>query len=84
MKIRRKILLLYLFQFFYGIPVIYAEKNQDINHSKLTYYIDVKLFSEEKLLIGQEKFIYKNLSVDTLNYIYLHLYPNAFKNQSSA
>ncbi|HTN45514.1 MAG TPA: M1 family metallopeptidase [Flavipsychrobacter sp.] len=41
--------------------------------------IEVTLDDEKHLLHGFETIIYKNNSPDTLRYIYLHLWPNAYK-----
>jgi len=43
------------------------------------YKIQVTLDTEKKTYHGQERLIYKNNSPDTLTYIWMHLYPNAFK-----
>ena len=47
------------------------------------YEIDVTLIPVEHALIGQETITYTNNSPDTLRHIYLHLYPNAFRNNQS-
>ena len=48
------------------------------------YTIDVKLDDENHILRGFETMIYTNYSTDTLNAIYIHLWPNAYKNDRSA
>jgi hypothetical protein len=42
--------------------------------------IDVKLDDKNHILNGFEELIYTNNSPDTLRFIYIHLWPNAFKN----
>ncbi|MBP6623612.1 MAG: M1 family metallopeptidase [Chitinophagaceae bacterium] len=50
----------------------------------IRYKIDVKLDDESHILRGYENFEYTNNSSDTLKYLFIHLYPNAYKNDRSA
>lgn len=50
----------------------------------LDYKIDIALDDEKKELNGRVIIKYSNKSTDTLNYIYFHIYPNAFKNYQTA
>lgn len=50
----------------------------------LDYKIDIALDDEKKELSGSVIIKYSNKSPDTLNYIYFHIYPNAFKNYQTA
>lgn len=50
----------------------------------LRYSINAQLNENEKSVSGSETIIYKNNSPDTLNYIWFHIYPNAYKDQSTA
>jgi hypothetical protein len=50
----------------------------------LRYSIDVQLNEKEKSITGLETIIYKNNSPETLTYIWFHIYPNAYKDQSTA
>ena len=50
----------------------------------VTYDIEVTLNDEDKTLSAFEKLTYKNNSKDTLNFIWFHLWPNAYKSDSSA
>ena len=50
----------------------------------LHYTIDVQLNDKEKLLTGNETIVYKNNSPEQLNFIWFHIYPNAYKNESTA
>ena len=47
------------------------------------YNFNVHLDVEKHVLTGDGTITYKNNSPDTLDRIYLHLYPNAFKNEHS-
>jgi hypothetical protein len=50
----------------------------------LHYSIDAQLNDKEKSITGSETIIYKNNSPQTLTYIWFHLYPNAYKDESTA
>jgi hypothetical protein len=50
----------------------------------LSYTINVQLDEKGKTLAGGETIVYRNYSPDTLNFIWFHLYPNAYKNESTA
>ncbi len=56
-----------------------AQWQQQVN-----YIIEVTLNEKEKTLDGFEKLIYTNNSPDTLDYIWFHLWPNAYKNDRTA
>ncbi|HKJ67953.1 MAG TPA: M1 family metallopeptidase [bacterium] len=47
------------------------------------YTMDVSLDAEQKVLTGDETVVYYNHSPDTLENIYFHLYPNAFRSDST-
>jgi hypothetical protein len=51
---------------------------------QLTYQIDIKLNPELKSLDGDCKINYINRSPDTLTYIWIHLWPNAYRNDHTA
>src|SRR5437588_11275950 len=51
---------------------------------QVNYIIDVRLNDKEKTLDGFEKLTYINNSPDTLDYIWFHLWPNAYKNDRTA
>ena len=58
------------------------EKNyfqQEVN-----YEIDVSLDDEKHTLSAYEKIEYKNNSPDELSFIWFHVWPNAYKNDSTA
>ena len=48
------------------------------------YEIEVSLNDSDRTLSAFEKIHYKNNSPDTLNYIWFHIWPNAYKNDSTA
>jgi len=47
------------------------------------YRIDVRLDTEKHTLQGREVLEYTNNSPDTLEYVWFHLYPNAYKNNET-
>lgn len=49
----------------------------------VNYKIDVKLIDSTHSLSGNIKITYTNNSPDTLTYIYMHLWPNAYKNDQT-
>lgn len=51
---------------------------------KVDYQITVKLDDEQHLLDGFITIDYKNNSPDTLEQLYFHLWPNAYRNQTTA
>ncbi|HRN47858.1 MAG TPA: M1 family peptidase, partial [Niabella sp.] len=51
---------------------------------KLEYTIDVSLDDKAKSLNGTQTIVYKNNSPDTLHYIWFHIWPNAYFNDSTA
>lgn len=51
---------------------------------RVDYTIDVSLNDREKTVDAYEKIVYANNSPDTLNFIWFHLWPNAYKNDKTA
>ena len=51
---------------------------------EVNYTIDVSLNDKEHYLNGKIKIEYLNNSPDTLSFIYIHLWPNAYKNNKTA
>jgi len=70
-------ILLSLFSF--SIFAQQAYFQQDLN-----YDIDVTLNDKDKSLKGFETIVYKNNSPSDLNFIWFHIWPNAYKNESTA
>ena len=50
----------------------------------VSYQIEVKLDDKNHTLSGFESFTYKNNSPQTLDVIYMHVWPNAYKNKETA
>ncbi|MFQ6612863.1 MAG: M1 family metallopeptidase [Fidelibacterota bacterium] len=57
---------------------------QDYFQQYVAYEIRVTLNDSAHTLSTQEKILYVNNSPDTLNFIWFHLWPNAYKNDSTA
>lgn len=51
---------------------------------KLTYTIDAQLNDTEKSITGFETIVYKNNAPEELNFIWFHIWPNAYKHDSTA
>ena len=64
------------------LTFVLSEKDYFQQH--VAYDISVELDDEAHTLSAYEKIIYTNNSLDTLNFIWFHLWPNAYKNDSSA
>ena len=71
-----------LIYFVIVISSLTAQKEYFQQH--VSYEIDVKLNDQEHTLSAFEKIEYTNNSPDTLKYIWFHIWPNAYKNDSSA
>ena len=56
---------------------------QNYWQQKVDYKINVKLNDEKHEIDGFESFQYLNNSTDTLTYIYIHLWPNAYQNEKT-
>ena len=65
-----------------SIPFLIAQKEYFQQH--VSYEIDVKLNDQNHTLSAFEKIEYTNNSPDTLEYIWFHIWPNAYKNDSTA
>lgn len=77
LKISLQVLMLVVLFF----KVSYAQDNYW--QQEVHYNFKVRLDTEKHALSGDAIISYKNNSPDTLDRIYLHLYPNAFKNENS-
>ena len=51
---------------------------------QLHYTISASLDVEAKSITGSETLVYKNNSPVPLNFVWFHLWPNAYKNDSTA
>ena len=72
--------LLFLFSFLY----IVSAAQQTYWQQQANYVINVKLDDVEQSLEGNETIEYQNNSNDTLLFIWVHLWPNAYKNDRTA
>lgn len=77
----KKISLLSLFILMLLYTTAYAKVNPPSNVNN--YEISVELNISSKMLTGQEKITYYNNEGVSLNEIYFHLYPNAFKSRNT-
>lgn len=50
----------------------------------LQYSIDIELNDHKKTITGSETIVYKNNSPQILNYIWFHIYPNAYNGKSTS
>ena len=80
MKLRLFFLFLVFLLFF---CVALASATEDYWQQYVHYNFNVNLNVEQHYLSGDGIITYKNNSPDTLDRIYLHLYPNAFRNENS-
>jgi hypothetical protein len=60
------------------------QQSQSNWQQRVEYTINVSLDDENHVLKGDEQFTYTNHSPDTLREIYIHLWPNAYKNNETA
>ena len=64
------------------LSILFSE--QDYFQQNVNYEIDVKLNDSAHTLSAYEKIIYKNNSNDKLKFVWFHIWPNAYKNDSTA
>ncbi|MFQ6617696.1 MAG: M1 family aminopeptidase [Fidelibacterota bacterium] len=74
--------MVFIFTIIISIPLIYRHARGEENYWQqfVSYKISVTLNPDKHTLTGEEKILYRNNSPHTLDKIYMHLYPNAFKN----
>lgn len=63
---------------------VFAQKNNSYWQQEVNYRIAVTLNDETNILSGNISISYTNHSPDTLQYIWFHLWPNAYKNNNTA
>ena len=73
----------YVFVYLFALSVTFAQ-TQDYFQQKVDYDITVKLDDDNHTLSAYEKIIYTNNSPDELSFIWFHVWPNAYKNDSTA
>ncbi|HCQ29849.1 MAG TPA: peptidase, partial [Flavobacteriales bacterium] len=64
---------------FFSIGSLFAQLQSAYFQQEVNYKIDVRLDDTLHFLHGHETIEYKNNSHETINYIYFHLWPNAYK-----
>lgn len=75
----------FLFIFVLSLFVFSSQvRSQDYWQQEVNYEISVRLDDERHMLHAFETFEYINHSPDTLDELYIHLWPNAYKNEKSA
>src|SRR5687768_9634347 len=74
-----------LFSFFIALFItIQLSAQQTYWQQQLRYDIKAELNDKDKSITGFEKIVYKNNSPSTLNFIWFHIWPNAYKNETTA
>jgi hypothetical protein len=68
----------------FSVIYISTVSSQAYFQQEVNYTISVKLDDKNHSLSGFESFEYVNNSPDTLHFMYVHLWPNAYKNSKSA
>ena len=65
-------------------PIILTGCKNNSETPKSKYELELNFDDENKTLYGKEKVKYTNNSENSFNYLYFHLYPNAFRENSKA
>ena len=74
-----------LLSFFIALFItIQLSAQQTYWQQQLRYDIKAELNDKDKSITGFEKIVYKNNSPSTLNFIWFHIWPNAYKNETTA
>lgn len=75
-------------KFFHILPLFFLAVNcaftQDYFQQEVNYTIQVSLNDKNHTLSAFERFEYVNNSPQTLDFLYIHLWPNAYRSQTSA
>jgi hypothetical protein len=74
----------YLLFFVSGLFTCLSVFSQEYWQQEVNYKIDVELDDENHFLRGNETFEYVNNSPNELKFIYVHVWPNAYKNDETA
>jgi hypothetical protein len=75
---------LFSISFFSLLLSIPSFHGQSYFQQEVNYTIEVRLDDKNHFLHGFEKFVYHNNSKDTMSVLFIHLWPNAYKNSKSA
>lgn len=74
---------LFTLLFFFAVS-FHVNAQQAYWQQHLKYNIQASLNDKEKSINGSETIVYKNNSPSTLNFIWFHIWPNAYKNETTA
>lgn len=66
------------------LPCVFFGQQKEYFQQKVDFTIHVTLHPESKTLDGHVRIIYTNHSPDTLDFIWFHLWPNAYKSEATA
>ena len=66
-----------------GFGLLLAVSMAGAWQQRVAYDIKVRLDTKTSFLYGQEQLHYWNNSPDTLTFVWIHLYPNAYRNRST-
>lgn len=75
-------ILLYATAVFLSFTHLRSQSHLPSWQQSVHYWIDAELDTDQHLLFGREKILYTNLSPDTLDCLYFHLFINAFQKGS--
>jgi len=70
--------------FLFAVILSINSFSQEYFQQRVDYKIDVALNDSENTLSAYEEFVYTNNSNCSLDFIYIHLWPNAYKNNETA
>src|SRR6188768_1837420 len=73
----------FLLLFSFSLVLMQANA-QDYFQQKSDFVINVELDDKRHVLKGEETITYTNNSPDSLNELYFHLWPNAYRNDMTA
>ena len=70
---------------FFLFPILcFTQPQENYFQQEVNYTIEVKLDDNLHFLYANEKIEYINNSTNALDFLYFHLWPNAYKNNSTA
>jgi hypothetical protein len=72
------------FLFLCFFTTLHAIAQKTYWQQSVSYNIDVALNDKDKSLKGAETIVYRNNSPESLDFIWFHIWPNAYKNDSTA
>lgn len=67
-----------------GLTLFFSAFGQNYWQQRVEYKISVKLNDVNHSISGHEAFVYHNNSSQTLDFLYIHLWPNAYRNGKTA